>query len=293
MKLIPVILLLTVAAALAQGTGSLPEIPLSQLSSQAISPLGQAALAINPAQWKHAETKNFVYHFADNFIAAAVSTEAEFYYGVISKELERDTSQWERKCHIYIFEKTEDWQAFQKSAHLDLWTGGIHSGGDLFIVRNPACKFKGRSLGHEITHLVLHRFFGSGIPLWLNEGCAEDASNRFYATFMRARNYDARPMSPAVAPADYLPLNTLTGALSYPTGENQVFSFYAESQRLVRFLMGIDTRHFLEFLDAMSKGNTFETALRQAYGSRFMSMDALEREFKTYATRNYAPSVQN
>jgi hypothetical protein len=274
------------------GPGSLPEVQLGQLADHAISPLGQAALGINPAQWKHAETANFVYHFADNFIATPVSVEAEFYYSAIAKELERDTSRWERKCHIYIFEKPEDWKAFQKNAHLEPWTGGIQSGGDLFIVRNPQFRFKGRSLGHEVAHLVLFRFFGNGIPLWLNEGYAEDASSRFYASFMRARNYDSKPVSPSVAPDDYIPLAGLTGAPTYPAGENQVITFYAESQRLVRFLIGVNAHQFQAFLDDLSKGARFETALQREFGGRFMSLDALEREFKSYATKDYAATLQ-
>jgi len=272
--------------------GSLPIVQLNELTDHAVSPLGQAALAINPSQWKHAETANFVYHFADNFIATPVSVEAEFYYSAIAKELERDTSHWERKSHIYIFEKPEDWKAFQKNAHLEPWTGGIQSGGDLFIVRNPRFKFKGRSLGHEVAHLVLFRFFGNGIPLWLNEGYAEDVSSRFYASFMRARNYDSKPLSSSVAPVDYMPLDTLTGAPTYPAGENQVFTFYAESQRLVRFLMGVDAHRFQAFIDDLSKGARFESALQRAFGGRFMSLDALDREFKSYATKDYVPSLQ-
>ena len=267
--------------------GSLRELPLDALSDRAVSPLGQAALAINPAQWKHAETANFVYHYADNFIATPVSVEAEFYYAAIAKELDRDTSHWERKCHIYIFEKPEDWRAFQKNAKLEPWTGGIQSGGDLFIVRNPQFKFKGRALGHEVAHLVLFRFFGNGIPLWLNEGYAEDVSSRFYASFMRARNYDARPASPAVPPADYMPVATLTTALSYPEQENRVPAFYAESQRLVRFLSGVNPRKFTAFLDDLSKGARFETALQREFSGRFASLDALETEFKYYATKDY------
>ena len=272
--------------------GSLQEVQLSQLSGHALTRMGQAALAINPTQWRHAETANFVYHFADNFIATPVSVEAEFYYSAISKELERDTTRWERKCNIYIFEKPEDWKAFQKNANLEPWTGGIHSGGDLFIVRNPQFKFKGRSLGHEVAHLVLFRFFGNGIPLWLNEGYAEDASSRFYASFMRARSYDARPVSAPVNPMDYMPLGLLTGLLTYPSGENQVTVFYTESQRLVRFLMGVNSHQFLVFMDEISKGARFETALQRAFSGRFMSLDALDREFKTYATKDYAGPVQ-
>ena len=274
---------MTLCASDRPSPGNLPEVQLDQLSDHAISERGQTALAINPSRWKHAETANFVYHFADNFIATPVSVEAEFYYSAIAKELERDTSRWERKSHIYIFEKPEDWKAFQKNANLEPWTGGIHSGGDLFIVRNPLFKFKGRSLGHEVAHLVLFRFFGNGIPLWLNEGYAEDSSSRFYASFMRARNYDARPLSPSVVPADYMPINALACALSYPTEVHQVTAFYAESQRLVRFLMGVNAHQFLEFMEELSTGARFETALGRTFGERFMSLDALEREFKSNA----------
>lgn len=271
-----------------RGLDGLAELPLSQLSDSRVSALGQKALAIHPADWKHAETANFILHFSHGFIATPVSVEAEFYYRVIAKELERDTSQWERKCHIFIFEKPEDWRAFQSSAQLEPWTGGIHSGGDLFIQRDPEFKFKGRTLGHEITHLVVHRFFGSGVPIWLDEGYAEYASIRGYASFLRARNYSAKPASDAVAPADFIPLKTLTEFLTYPSDVRQVAAFYGESQKLTRFLAAADKQQFLAFFEAMSKGNRFESALWKTFGSRFPTLDALEHEFKEYAVKDAA-----
>ena len=271
---------------LAWSTG-LQEVPLNQLTNDASSPLAKFALAIHPTQWKHAETAHFVYHFPDLFIANPVAVEAEFYYGAIAKELERDTTRWERKSHLAIFENPEDWSVFKKNANLEPWTGGIHSGGDLFIVRNPVFKFKGHSLGHEVAHLVLFRFFGNGIPLWLNEGYAEESSNRFYAIFLRARKYDARPICPAVGPLDYLPVAQLTSATTYPTGENRVIAFYMESQRLVRFLMGINPHQFLALLDDLSKGAPFESALQRDFNGRFMSLESLDQEFKVYATKDY------
>ena len=269
-----------------RGLNGLAEVELSRLSDSNISALGKAALAIRPGEWKHAETTNFIYHFFHGFIATPVSVEAEFYYRIIAKELERETSQWERKCHIYIFEKPEDWRTFQTKAQLDPWTGGIHAGGDLFIQRNPEQKFKGRTLGHETAHLVVYRFFGSGVSLWLDEGYAEYASIRGYASFLRARSYAAKPLSEAVAPGDFIPLKTLTGLLSYPTDEKQVSAFYRESERLVRFLSAANKQQFLAFFDAMSKGNKFESALWKTFGSRFPSLEALEREFKEYATKD-------
>ena len=64
------------AAAEDAENGALTEVPLAQLSDRALTPLGQAALGIRAAEWKHAESANFIYHFFHSFIAAPVSVEA-------------------------------------------------------------------------------------------------------------------------------------------------------------------------------------------------------------------------
>lgn len=274
-------------------SGALPEVTLTQLSDRALTPLGQAALGIRAGDWKHAETANFIYHYFQSFIAAPVSVEAEFYYRVIAQELEKDATQWERKCHIYIFERSEDWAEFQKRGALDPWTGGIHAAGSLFIRRDPQMKFKGSTLGHEVAHLVVERFFGAGVPLWLNEGYAEYAASRCYAAFHRARGYAARPISRAVPVGLFLPVAQLTALLAYPQEVAQVGVFYNESERLVRFLSATDKRGFGVLLEALSKGNRFDTALTKGFGSRFINLDALDRAFKAYAIHENGEPLQN
>lgn len=271
------------AAAQEPANGALAEVPLGQLSDRALTPLGQAALDIRAAEWKHAESANFIYHFFQSFVAAPVSVEAEFYYRVIARELEKDTTQWERKCHIYIFERGEDWAEFQKRGALDPWTGGIHAAGSLFLQRDPQMKWKGSTLGHEVAHLVVERFFGAGVPLWLNEGYAEYAATRCYAAFHRARGYAARPRSRAVPAGMFQPVAQLTAALAYPQDAAQVGVFYNESERLVRFLSAADKRGFGVFFEALARGNRFDSALTKGFGARFINLEALEREFKTYA----------
>jgi hypothetical protein len=266
------------------GDGTLKEVPLLSLSDHNLTQLGQAALTIHANDWKHAETANFVYHFYHNFVAAPVAVEAEFYYHVIAQDLGKDTTQWERKSHIFIFETDDEWAEFQHRGALDPWTGGLHSQGSLFIKRNPEMKFKGHTLGHEVTHLVIERFFGAGVPLWLNEGYAEYSGMRCYAAFNRARGYNARPTS-RVVPGDlYLPISQLSSMMSYPQDTAQVGAFYMESERLVRFLESADKAGFGTFLEAMSKGNRFETALSKGFGARFSNLDALDKAFKPYAT---------
>jgi hypothetical protein len=269
------------------GDATLVEKPFDQLSEKAVSVLGVKALTIRPQAWKHGESQNFIYHYFHDAAAKPVASEAEFYYRVIAKELERETKQWERKCHIFIFEDEEDWRMFQMVGGLEPWTGGIHSHGELFVPRFSKMRFKGNGLAHEVTHLVVWRFFGSGVPLWLNEGLAEYTATRWYASYWRARGYSARPRSYATAPADFLPLAKLTSAVGYPQTDAEVIAFYSESERLVRFLSAADKHRFAEFLESMSKGARFESALDKSFGTRFFNTEALEKDFKPYATKDY------
>src|SRR5476649_1924700 len=78
---------------------------------------------------------------------------------MVAKELEREPPPGETKSHVYIFDKAEDWAQFQTMGQLEQWTGGIHSAGSLFIKRDPRSRFAGNTLGHEIAHLIMHRFF--------------------------------------------------------------------------------------------------------------------------------------
>ena len=276
-----------------QNIGSLPETDFYKLSDRNTGILGQVALQIRPRDWKHAETEHFIYHYFQSYVATPVSVEAEFYYKIIAQELGKDTSQWERKCHIFIFDQAADWTQFQSRGTLDPWTGGLHTGGEVFLFRDASAKWKGNTLGHEVAHLIVHRFFGSGIPLWLNEGFAENSSIRGWAAFFRARGYMAKPKSKAIPPQLFLPLALLCEARSYPADPVQVSVFYNQSERLVRFLSSIDKKGFQTFFDAMSKGARTDSALQKGFGSRFSSLDSLEKEFRVYATKDHDSAAQN
>lgn len=260
---------------------------LEQIRDRELSALGTKALSIRPETWKHGETQNFVLHFHDSTAAQAVASESEFYYRAIAKELERDTTRWERKGHIFVFESDEDWREFRGIGGLEPWTGGIHAQGELFLPRDSKRKWKGNALAHELTHLIVFRFYGGGVPLWLNEGLAEYTATRWYASYWRARNYRAHPVSMAVPPADYIPLAKLTAMVSYPAGDREVIAFYSEAERLVRFLSAADKHRFSEFLQAMAQGARFESALDKAFGTRFFNVEALEKAFQPYAGKDY------
>jgi len=286
------LLVVSSLAAIGQ-TNEFKEISFSSLSDRNISALGTKALALRPTEWKHAETPHFVYHYFQSFVAAPVSVEAEFFYTVVAKELGRDTAQWERKCHVFIFERSADWQQFQTSGKLDPWTGGLCAGGELFLLREAEKKWKGDTLGHEVTHLVVYRFLGTGVPLWLNEGFAEYAASRGYSSFWRARGYKANPRVQAVNPEQWIPVVQLVAMLEYPADAAQVPTYYHESERLVRFLSGTDRRGFLSFFQSMGQGNRFDTALNKGFPGKFTTIDTLEKAAKDYATREHGTALQD
>lgn len=272
------------------GLSSLTEVEFSQLSQRDPNPLGEKALAIHPDQWKHAETEHFIYHFVHDYVATPVSVEAEFHYRVITKEIEREQLTTDIKSHIYIFERPEEWRQFQEFGHLEQWTGGIHSAGSLFIQRNPSYKFSDNSLGHEIVHLVLHRFYTDGIPCWLDEGLAQFISKDAHASYQRARGYISKPHSDSIDPADFIQVPALV-TLTHPPSE-RVRTFYDESERLVRFLATTDKPAFLNLLDALARHQPFETALTRFYSTNFSSSSALNEQFRAYATKDFGSSLQ-
>ena len=260
----------------AAGLHALPEVEFRALSQLDWNPLGAQALAIRPLDWKHGETDHFIYHFVHSYVATPVSVEAEFHYRVIAQELDLTAMPGASgKSHIYIFEEPDDWKLFQGKAHLEPWTGGIHSCGSLFMVRDPSYKFADNSLGHEIAHLILFRVYQRPLPRWLDEGFAEYVSRVARASYQRARNFNARARSQAI-PADRLiALSRLTTLADYPAS-GEIDLFYRESERLVRFLTGVDPVAFRALLDAVARGESFDTALSRCYSGRFFDVAALE-----------------
>jgi hypothetical protein len=280
----------TAATAQINDSSSLTEVDFNSLSQRDPNPLAEKAFAIHPEQWKHAETEHFIYHFVHSYVATPVSVEAEFHYRVVAKELERDQPPSDIKSHIYIFEQPEDWQQFQNYGQLEKWSGGIHSAGSLFVQRNPSYKFSDNSLGHEIVHLVLHRFYTDSIPCWLDEGFAQFISKDAHASYQRARGYLSKPHSDAIAAQDFIPVTNLV-AITHPPSE-KVKTFYDESERLVRFLATTDKPSFLTLLDALARHQAFESALPRIYAAKFSSIAVLDEQFREYASKDFGSSVQ-
>jgi hypothetical protein len=96
-----------------------------------------------------------------------------------------------------------------------------------------------------------------------------------------------------ITASNYIPVATLTSMATYPDDVVQVSIFYQESEKLVAFLRAQSTEGFVTFLDAISHGSLLDTALSKGFGSRFPTIDDLDREFAAFAQRTYQPMAGN
>ena len=273
------------------GLGGLEEVELSALSQPDGNALGRIALALHPEEWKHAEGEHFIYHFVRTFVASRAAVEAEFDFRVITRELEKPELSSDRKSHVYIFDRPEDWHEFQKAGILETWTGGIHAGGSLFLLRDPSHKFSNNTLAHEVAHLVVYRYYGAHIPSWLNEGFAEYVSRTSLASYQRARGYIMKPYSQSFAPGSAISVSTLIRMTRPP---NQfVDTFYNESERLVRFLVSSDKARFLTLFEDLARNESFDDAFPRVYAGVFATREDFEARFTEYLSRDYGTTLKD
>jgi len=136
----------------------------------------------------------------------------------------------------------------------------------------------------------MHRYYPDGIPCWLDEGFAQYVSKGARASYQRARNYISKAHSQAIAAENLIPLTALTAMTSPPS--DRVETFYDESERLVRFLASTDKASFLTFLDAVARHQPIDSALVQSYNGKFLTVSALEEQFRQYATTEFGTSLQ-
>jgi hypothetical protein len=270
-----------------ENASNLKRVPFEQLSERTVSRVGEAALNLTTVKWEHSETDHFIFHTETGFSVAQLAGAAEWCYAGIKKDLGITEDSFERKCHVYVFLSEPVWRQFVSTGKMEPWTGGWCNGRELFFWSRANYRFQGRTLPHELTHLVLHRFVGGDIPLWLNEGLAEFEGIRLSRTYLKIRRETMANIPDRLNPDQYVPLKDLTSAVDYPSAREAVAPFYTESQRMVNFLyfQGGGTAPLLKFIHLQSQGARFESAWREVYGNRYSSLESFEQKFIAYLTK--------
>jgi hypothetical protein len=168
---------------------------------------------------------------------------------------------------------------------VDRWSGGVCIGNEIYISSPPGPNpFTGATMPHEMAHLIINRFVKGKVPIWLNEGFAEQQSRKHFVGYTKPKGFGFLLRPNVLSPEKYIPLEELTVSTSYPDDTEKVRSFYTESVRFVQFLIEDHPKQdFLEFLQGMAEGMRFESALDRVYGNVYRGMDVFETKFKEVA----------
>lgn len=242
---------------------------------------GSAALKLQPEQWRHAETENFVLHFRRVGDANAVAREIEFHLWFVAKELGATKEQYARKSHVYIFKDEREWEKFLISRGQPAWVAGLAIGDELFLnVREQTGAFDSETVAHETTHAVVTRIYaGRRWPRWLSEGFAEYMGR---ASVAAQHHQNVRRSQRALQKAE-LTFPQLTSAAVYPTSPAQVQQLYQTAEKFVRYLLNNYPRQsFPAFVERVLAGEPVATALVAIYGNEFTDMAAFERKFSRF-----------
>jgi len=257
------------------------QVSWDQLSNRDISSRGAEALAMNPHNWFHGETEDFIIHYRTFSDALQIAREIEFDLWYVARTLGATKEQYARKSHVYLFRDDNEWQRFVGQVrHHESWAHSFADGDDLFLnVHGTGNGFESDTLAHETAHAVVSRIYGNRRwPLWLNEGFAEYMAGACASV----RRGLAPGAYPRALPDASMTATEVIAVTKYPDDSSSVIDLYQSATKLVRYLFTkYPAELFPRFVDRLLSGAPAPAALADAYGAEFRDMDAFDKRFKT------------
>ena len=132
---------------------------------------------------------------------------------------------------------------------------------------------------HELSHVALGDAIGdaSRVPHWFNEGLAVHLSGE--SSLLRLKT-----LSTATLAGRLMPLSRLEHG--FPSEATAADLAYAQAADVVRFLLRQEDRErFPALIERVRSGQSFSTALRDAYG---MDLTTLEHEWREDVAKRYS-----
>ena len=285
LSLLAWILLAASACALPPGrirTDDAQDIPAEQVEPTGLIPADVAWLNHPDYRWKHLQTEHFVLHHEQKIFAAKVARLGEQFYEAISADLPNLHDRTSpARSHVFILRDPRGWKRIvDGTPGLDPWAASFVRGNAMYLQElGTGTGQKMEMLAHEMTHLVFNRFLPVRLPLWLNEGLAE-----YYGEFAYK---EARGMGQSKKAAfrplrNWMPLDQLLAAQSYPSDPMEVDRFYVTSKYLTGYLLLRQPREKWDaFFARLLAGDDATAALLETYG--WADAAALEKSFAQFA----------
>ena len=241
------------------------------LKDDNIARSGIAKKLLAEGNWFLRESEHFSVFYRDLSQAKIVSDKAEYYFEKIIYDLgyEKDF-KWDRKCQVFIVESPEKWKEFLKTIgfNADLVGGFVpnYSEEEMFLCALSE-GYLALTFPHELTHLIFREVAGKNIiPLWLNEGLANyEASITSISNELLTKN---------IKQGTHILLGDLLRMAAYPEGKNTRELFYAQSEKLVEFLITQYGREkFRRFCGLVLKDKSFKDAISVVYSKDFKDLE--------------------
>jgi hypothetical protein len=221
--------------------------------------------------WFLRESEHFSVFYRDLNQAKIVSDKAEYYFEKIIYDLgyEKDF-KWDRKCQVFIVESPDKWKDFLRSIgfNADLVGGFVPNYGETEMFLCALSEgYLALTFPHELTHLIFKEVAGKNtIPLWLNEGLAN-----YEASLTSISN---ELLIKSIKQGTHILLGDLLRIATYPEGKNARELFYAQSEKLVEFLITQCGREkFRKFCGLVLKDKSFKDAISGVYSKDFKDLE--------------------
>lgn len=249
------------------------------ISNRDTSQLGNQLLGLNPRNWYHGETENFILHYRNFSDALQIAREIESDLWYVAKTLGATKDQYARKSHVYVLQDDKEWQRFVKDVpHVSAWSHSFAVRDELFLnVHGTGTGFESHTLAHEMTHAVVARIYGDARwPLWLNEGFADYMGDACLAV-RRGLQPGANPRN---LPNATLTVTELTAISQYPDDPASVSRLYDTGTKFVRYLFSkYPPDLFPKFVNRLLAGSSAPEALPEIYGAEFRDLPAFDKRF--------------
>ncbi len=238
---------------------------------------------VSSGKWFVKDTEHFSIYYTDISKAKIVSDKAEYYFEKITYDLGyEDQIKWDKKCQVYIVESVDKWKGFLKEVGFNAeFVGGFvpnYGEREMFLcVLSDA--YLALTFPHELTHLIFRDIAGnSTIPLWLNEGLANyEASVTSFSNEMLIK-YIKR--------GSHILLGDLLRMASYPEGKKMRELFYAQSEKMVEFLVTqYGRKKFRKFCDLILKDKSFRDSIFTAYKGDFNDLEDFNIKLVEYIVK--------
>jgi len=238
---------------------------------------------LSKGNWFSRESEHFYIFYRDLIQAKIVGDKAEYYFEKVIYDLgyEKDL-KWDKKCQVFIVESVDKWKDFLKSIgfNADLIGGFVpnYAEKEMFLCAISE-GYLALTFPHELTHLIFKEVAGKNtIPLWLNEGLANYEAN--------LTSISNELMTKNIKQGTHILLGDLLRISTYPEGKDARELFYAQSEKLVEFLITQYGREkFRKFCGLILKDKSFKDAIANVYSKDFKDIEDFNIKLVEYIVK--------